>query len=696
MPSQKRLGDLLVEMKFIEEGQLRAALEEQRRSGRRLGKLLVDKGLITESRLVRALSRQLGIEICAPLTATIHPRVKELVPADIALRFHVMPLAVSREGTGQTLFVATADPLDMVALETIRQRVGSSIRVRWMLAGETEIELALARHYATDAPAPKKAPAHFPPKPKETGSEAIALQAGGGAQTPSGMPVIQGRRSSDVGAGQEPELDIVPLASALPPRDFRSKAEAAVARGNGLKSAPVEEPIPLDDEHLMPIPLDEEDLLPIELLRHDPTLPSPLVKAATPQPTRIPTAPSTVAGAIGGGYLDALDPRVPVAPLVAPSAPPSPAQPPIAPSISGLVVPPPGAPPPKSTPSQPSIAKHATPNPTIPQASWGDLLGAKEARVFDFDDGPDPKAEAVSAEFTPDVLESAERLERRLADDAGINEETAITTRPEPTDAAQEPEYDLPLDEATDLELSLGEPPELATAPAQAMIEEPDISIEAPLEPATLEKRQRPSESAIETPGSSQPDGTAATRPNEALRANVPSPKQDGHKDEAPWTRALEQAARQALDVDVLPPVEESESPSDEAAWLGAAAELAEAAAEDLPEATRAFVSSNSEPHLSIEPPVELKPSGDKPRPPRDKTPTLEMKRSDFIKPTTVADDASRVKLALYDVIRGRPVDQDTMRFLVRSIAAILVSEGLLDDGRLETAIERMRKDDFR
>lgn len=152
MAAARRFGDLLLELGFIDEVQLKEALDEQRRTGQRLGRILIQSGAITEARLVRALSRQLGIEVCTPLTANIHARVKALVPAEMATRFHVLPIALTRDGATQTLFVATADPLDMIALEALRRQAGPQVRVRWLLAGETEVELALARLYGVERP----------------------------------------------------------------------------------------------------------------------------------------------------------------------------------------------------------------------------------------------------------------------------------------------------------------------------------------------------------------------------------------------------------------------------------------------------------------------------------------------------------------------------------------------------------------
>ncbi len=145
---QQRLGSLLVELGFIDDGQLESALDEQARSGSRLGRILVDAAIITEDRLVHALSRQLGIETCDPLTTNIHERVLKLIPVDLAYRHRVLPVAMKKEDTGEVIFVATSDPLNKTALSEIRSATNNR-RVRWLLAGETGMEMALARHYGT-------------------------------------------------------------------------------------------------------------------------------------------------------------------------------------------------------------------------------------------------------------------------------------------------------------------------------------------------------------------------------------------------------------------------------------------------------------------------------------------------------------------------------------------------------------------
>ena len=58
---RKRLGELLVQAKIIDETQLKTALAEHPRWGTPLGLTLLSLGMVREKTLVRALSHQLNI-----------------------------------------------------------------------------------------------------------------------------------------------------------------------------------------------------------------------------------------------------------------------------------------------------------------------------------------------------------------------------------------------------------------------------------------------------------------------------------------------------------------------------------------------------------------------------------------------------------------------------------------------------------
>lgn len=154
MASQQQLGALLMEMGFIDKGQLESALDVQHTTHKRLGKILVEAGVITEDRLVHALSRQLGVEACDPIMTPVHEKVLAMLPSSVAFAHRVLPIARQRDGDLEVLYVATADPMDNEAAKAVRKAVGRLVSVRWMLVGETEMDLALARHYGKAASQP--------------------------------------------------------------------------------------------------------------------------------------------------------------------------------------------------------------------------------------------------------------------------------------------------------------------------------------------------------------------------------------------------------------------------------------------------------------------------------------------------------------------------------------------------------------
>ena len=56
-----RLGDVLVENKYITSEQLDEALKKQKGSGKKLGEVLVDEGYLKEVDIARAISKQMSL-----------------------------------------------------------------------------------------------------------------------------------------------------------------------------------------------------------------------------------------------------------------------------------------------------------------------------------------------------------------------------------------------------------------------------------------------------------------------------------------------------------------------------------------------------------------------------------------------------------------------------------------------------------
>ena len=109
--------------------------------GEDLGHILVKKGFVTEQQILRFLGRHLSIPYVSlkkyPLSAEL---AKEL-PLHLVRRHHLVPL----KRDGATVIVAMSDPLNLFALEEIRQALKAEVRP--VLASAQEIDEVITRIY---------------------------------------------------------------------------------------------------------------------------------------------------------------------------------------------------------------------------------------------------------------------------------------------------------------------------------------------------------------------------------------------------------------------------------------------------------------------------------------------------------------------------------------------------------------------
>jgi hypothetical protein len=148
---KKRIGQILVEAGVIDQFQLQSALGYQKQWGGRLGDVLVDKGFVKEARLVQALSQQLGMSIANLRELVPEPKTLEMVPRELCEKLRVFPVEMKGQGRSETLVLAMVDPTDLAALDqiafTTRKRVSA------VLAGKSELDAAIERHYRGGMPA---------------------------------------------------------------------------------------------------------------------------------------------------------------------------------------------------------------------------------------------------------------------------------------------------------------------------------------------------------------------------------------------------------------------------------------------------------------------------------------------------------------------------------------------------------------
>ncbi len=145
MAVKKRLGEMLIQARLLTEEQLQQALAEHRKAGLKLGQFLSRQGVISESKIVETLSQQLKIEKYHPDQYPIDVNLARLIPIETAQKLQVAPLWKK----GRLLAVATTDPLDINALDTIE--IMSNSEVEPVVCTEREINQLINGVYGTQS-----------------------------------------------------------------------------------------------------------------------------------------------------------------------------------------------------------------------------------------------------------------------------------------------------------------------------------------------------------------------------------------------------------------------------------------------------------------------------------------------------------------------------------------------------------------
>ncbi len=141
----RRIGQILVDLGFIDEDQLEMLLEEQHdnRPNELLGKIAESMGLVSDEQIAQALAEQMGMQTFALSEAVIPPEVLNYITEPMAQLYRIIPIAFKND----TLTIAMSDPQKLQVLDELRNFLGYDVRA--VVSTETEIQQALDRYYAT-------------------------------------------------------------------------------------------------------------------------------------------------------------------------------------------------------------------------------------------------------------------------------------------------------------------------------------------------------------------------------------------------------------------------------------------------------------------------------------------------------------------------------------------------------------------
>ncbi len=153
-PTVLTMRDLLLKAGVVDEYQLRSALAHLEQWGGRLPRTLTELGMVDEAQVSAALATALRLPL-QPLGAVTRD-AQALARLDAAFCEEHGVFPVSLNARTHTLVLAMADPTALDVVDLVAARAGARVQV--VVAGESEVQEAVNRHYRHMLPTPLPGP----------------------------------------------------------------------------------------------------------------------------------------------------------------------------------------------------------------------------------------------------------------------------------------------------------------------------------------------------------------------------------------------------------------------------------------------------------------------------------------------------------------------------------------------------------
>src|SRR5438034_2344447 len=154
----ERIADVLIEEGLLLPNQLEEAITIQKTEGGRLLKILTDRQFVTEQDMVFSMGRCLNTPPVNLSRLRVPEEVMSLVPRDMAKANKLVPIA-RLDGK---LFVAMADPTNVLAVDDLKRRV--QLEIVPMIATDKAVAEVLSGYHST---------ANMSQVPKKVAEEAV-------------------------------------------------------------------------------------------------------------------------------------------------------------------------------------------------------------------------------------------------------------------------------------------------------------------------------------------------------------------------------------------------------------------------------------------------------------------------------------------------------------------------------------------
>src|SRR5436190_8608487 len=142
-PAVRTLGVILVDLGFIDDGQLASIEEEARQTDTPVDRIALDRGLVNEDQLLQAAAELHGMALVNLEDVKPTPEALKAVPQNMAELYKMVPLKMD----GDVLTVVMSDPNNLMALDDLRNMLGIR-QVVAQLGPPSKIEAMLAKAYS--------------------------------------------------------------------------------------------------------------------------------------------------------------------------------------------------------------------------------------------------------------------------------------------------------------------------------------------------------------------------------------------------------------------------------------------------------------------------------------------------------------------------------------------------------------------
>jgi type IV pilus assembly protein PilB len=139
----RRIGQILVDLGFLNEERLEQVLEEQQqRPGELFGQIAIGMGLLTDEQLAHGLAEQMGMQVISLADVVVPSEVLAHITQPMAQLYRIVPVSFK----DNTLTIAMCDPQKLSIIDELRSFLGYDIRA--VVATEKDVTRALERYYA--------------------------------------------------------------------------------------------------------------------------------------------------------------------------------------------------------------------------------------------------------------------------------------------------------------------------------------------------------------------------------------------------------------------------------------------------------------------------------------------------------------------------------------------------------------------